>query len=485
MKRFAKYKLILAVLLFGLVMISQPAAAVKAESAAFGFSKVEETVRVGDVITVVLSVDSAVHTGELHGFISYNSNMLEYVTGPGCIVGGEGILRIDEDDFDENLSVRKYTMYFKVLGIGSSSIAMRGSPEIYESDTGYLMSVSMSPLEINAEAAYRASSDSRLAVLKVNPGKLDPEFDPETHEYHLTVPNETTSLIVSAKENHTGATVKIEGNASLNVGQNRVLILVTAEDGSNGKYVIYVVREAAKDTSAPDGNSGTQGDAGGNGDSTSAPDSGKSDDPSAEIGDSQGQKPANVSGDTYFYVSDEEEKAILNIGSRYIICSDASDVKIPSGYNKTSIKISGHKITAYVPSDDAASDFLLLVLSRDGAEPELYSFDRAEKTIQRFYSVRTGSASTTGSGYSTIEEQELVDGYKKSMSNMSLVIAILSGVSMLLLILTISMALKRRDGSDNDYRPRRSGGTRSSGTRSSTSAGRRSSTSGRSSGSRR
>ena len=163
----------------------------------------------------------------------------------------------------------------------------------------------------------------------------------------------------------------------------------------------------------------------------------------------------------YFYATDEDGAVILNAGSRYTIEKPNDSIRIPDGYFKTSILISGHTVTAYSPTEDLSGDFLLLILSRNGKEAELYSFDRVEKTLQRYSSSKGGNTiGNTASGYSTIDEQELVAGYEKSLSSLTLVIAILSGVCMLLLILTIRMALKSRKAGSAQPRKRTSSGTR-------------------------
>ena len=110
--------------------------------------------------------------------------------------------------------------------------------------------------------------------------------------------------------------------------------------------------------------------------------------------------------------------------------------------------ISGHTVTAYAPSNNPGSDYLLLILEKEGSQPAIYSFDRVEKTLQRLNDERIVVGSKTGSGYSTIEEEELVKSYEKSMGTMTMVIAILSGICMLLLIIVIRMALKNRNELD-------------------------------------
>ncbi|MCR5428392.1 MAG: cadherin-like beta sandwich domain-containing protein [Lachnospiraceae bacterium] len=447
MKAFKKT--VITLLLTAAVMISPLAAPAKvqAASASIGFEKDLETVRVDDVVAVTLKLTADAIIGAFEGYISYNSDVLDFVTGPETIVGGEGILKINDSDPDARFNERSYLLFFKAVGIGSCDIKLRGTPEIYQAETDFPMSVSSSPLTIDVMASQKASSDASLAAMKISPGTLTPEFSPQVFEYSVTVPYETTTLLVSAVTSDTKANVKIEGNDELDVGQNRVLLLVTAEDGTLNKYVIYAAREPEK--AAPGGDTP---------ETTGTPDNTDNTGTAEQTPEGGNTAPAEGS---YFYAADEDDGVILYAGSRYTIGKDNGSIKIPEGYFKTSILISGHTVTAYSPTEDLSSDFLLLILSKNGGEPELYSFDRVEKTVQR-YSLSKKDAtinSKPSSGYSTIDEAELKKNYDKSLHNLTLVIAIMSGICMLLLILTIRMALKSKE--KKSAPPRRQGtGTR-------------------------
>ncbi len=442
-------------LLLAMAVIISPLMAgteARAASAAIGFEKDLETVRVDDVVTVTLKLTADAIIGTFEGYISYNSDVLAFVTGPETIVGGEGILKINDSDPDARFNERSYTIFFKATGIGSCDIKMRGNPEIYQAETDFPMSVSSSPLTIDVLASQRASSDASLAAMKISPGTLTPDFSPEIFEYSVTVPYETTTLLVSAVTSDAKANVKIEGNDELDVGQNRVLLLVTAEDGSLNKYVIYAAREPEKN-----------GDSGAGTDVTGTPADGENTESGTPENTNEGGQTAPAEG-SYFYATDEDGLVYLNAGSRYTIEKDTGSVKIPEGYFKTSILISGHTVTAYSPTEDLSSDFLLLILSKNGGEPELYTFDRVEKTVQRYSSVKKDTTinSKTSSGYANINEAELTGKYEKSLHNLTLVIAIMSGICMLLLILTIRLALKSKE---KKSAPARRTGTRTRNTR--------------------
>ena len=85
------------------------------------------------------------------------------------------------------------------------------------------------------------------------------------------------------------------------------------------------------------------------------------------------------------------------------------------------------------------------MLQKEGCEPALYSYDRVEKTVQRYYVDINSRMQQTASGYATYDEAELKAGYEKTLGILTVVIAALCGVCMLLLIITIRLALKKRE----------------------------------------
>lgn len=90
--------------------------------------------------------------------------------------------------------------------------------------------------------AVKKSSNSNLESLQIAEGVFSPEFAKNVYEYAIIVPNEITKLNIAATQEHSRATVKVVGNEELQVGDNTVEIIVTAEDGSSSTYKIYATR---------------------------------------------------------------------------------------------------------------------------------------------------------------------------------------------------------------------------------------------------
>lgn len=85
-------------------------------------------------------------------------------------------------------------------------------------------------------------------IINVNPelyGVLDPkEFDPDVHEYSMTVPSRIKKLIFNVEKGHKYQTVTGDGEVMLEAGENTIVITVTAEDGvTKSEYTYHITRD--------------------------------------------------------------------------------------------------------------------------------------------------------------------------------------------------------------------------------------------------
>jgi hypothetical protein len=95
-----------------------------------------------------------------------------------------------------------------------------------------------------AEPAAK-NSDAALKNISVSAGTLDPDFAPETTAYTVAVAHAVEQITVTGAASHEEATVLGGGEQSLNVGQNAIPLIVTAQDGTTGIYTVTVSRGAA------------------------------------------------------------------------------------------------------------------------------------------------------------------------------------------------------------------------------------------------
>jgi VCBS repeat-containing protein len=90
-----------------------------------------------------------------------------------------------------------------------------------------------------------ASADADLKTLTVSAGTLSPAFSASTTDYTLAVGNSVGSITVTGTANHKFATVgNIGKELALQVGDNKISVVVLAEDLSVKTYSITVTRAA-------------------------------------------------------------------------------------------------------------------------------------------------------------------------------------------------------------------------------------------------
>lgn len=374
---------------------------IQAASATVSFSTESSIISKGNSLTVSLTIDADEIIGGFEGFISYDSDILEFEKGGNSITGGEGILRISDTDISDADTKRKYVMKFKALKVGSCQFSISDKPMVYSYDSGNDMSVSSNEISVKVMTAQRASKDTSLADIKISPGTLSPAFDSQTYGYYTDVEEDINDIIVSAKANDEKASVQISGNTNLKSRENKVILTVRAESGDTKDYVIYVNK---KETA-------------GNSDETSK-------------GDENNTEDTSYIGGTY----------------RYEPIIPASDDMIPEGYIKTEIAIDGKNITAYAPKDTIENEFLLIYASNEKGEKNFYQYDRIEKTMQRYIEPDNTSAPVIENTTQSSDAEK----YNAKLNQLSLIIAVLSAFSALMLIIVIRQFLKSRGYKEDD-----------------------------------
>lgn len=86
------------------------------------------------------------------------------------------------------------------------------------------------------------SSNNNLQNLEITGMEIEPEFNKEITEYYLIVDLTVEELEVIATAEDDQATVNIYNNEELIEGENIIKVIVTAEDGTQKVYTIYVTK---------------------------------------------------------------------------------------------------------------------------------------------------------------------------------------------------------------------------------------------------
>ncbi len=105
--------------------------------------------------------------------------------------------------------------------------------------------ITVDDLTWSATVSVPKSSDNTLKSLSVTGYAIN--FKPSTEKYYIEVPNDVTRVEINAEVNDPAARMEIKNISPLVAGEsNRVRVVVTAENGSERTYSIYVTRKASE-----------------------------------------------------------------------------------------------------------------------------------------------------------------------------------------------------------------------------------------------
>ena len=324
----------------------------------------------------------------------------------------------------------------------------------------------------NENKEEKKSSNASLGSLVISAGTLSPEFSAATKDYTATVDYSCSSLAVTANPADSKASVtSVKGNDSLEVGENTVSVVVTAEDGSTSTYNIVVTRRAEDDPENADKQdnwkkfdiNGTEWTMvndipedvvpEGFEHSKTVIDGLEYNTLHGTFGDITLVYLQSESGNGLFVYDAAQNTAYefvrINSESHFIVVLLPKVDDVPEGYNEISLSIEGKGVaTAYQTkvekSDDQTKDFYLVYAINDNGESGWYTYDSVDGTYMR----TELSTPTVAQEENDTTKSELVPG----IANKYLVLAaILVLVIVILLLLLIVSAVKNRKYKAMDY----------------------------------
>lgn len=324
----------------------------------------------------------------------------------------------------------------------------------------------------NENKEEKKSSNASLGSLVISAGMLSPEFSAATKDYTATVDYSCSSLAVTANPADSKASVtSVTGNDSLEVGENTVSVVVTAEDGSTSTYNIVVTRRAEDDPENADKQdnwkkfdiNGTEWTMvndipedvvpEGFEHSKTVIDGLEYNTLHGTFGDITLVYLQSESGNGLFVYDAAQNAAYefvrINSESHFIVVLLPKVDDVPEGYNEISLSIEGKGVaTAYQTkaekTDDQTKDFYLVYAMNDNGESGWYTYDSVDGTYMR----TELSTPTVAQEENDAVKSELVPG----IANKYLVLAaILVLIIIILLLLLIVSAVKNRKYKAMDY----------------------------------
>ena len=327
----------------------------------------------------------------------------------------------------------------------------------------------------NENNEEKKASNASLSSLVISAGTLSPEFSAATKDYTATVDYSCSSLAVTANPADSKASViSVTGNDSLEVGENTVSVVVTAEDGSTSTYNIVVTRRAEDDPENADKQdnwkkfniNGTEWTMvndipedvvpEGFEHSKTVIDGLEYNTLHGTFGDITLVYLQSESGNGLFVYDATQNAAYeyvrINSESHFIVVLLPKVDDVPEGYNEVSLSIEGKGVaTAYQTKaekkDDKIKDFYLVYAINDNGESGWYTYDSVDGTYMR----TELSTPTVAQEENDAVKSELVPGIANKYLVLAAILILVIIILALLLLVVVVKNRKRTANDEEDY----------------------------------
>lgn len=374
---------------------------INAASANIKISTDNSDVTVGEEFVVTIDIKSDDFIGDFETNLTYNSEVLEFISASSPISGGNGFLRMAAIDVFEGNTSLKMGIKFKALKAGISDIGFTGNIMIFEFETQEEMPVSSEVLTINVRNKEEASNNNYLSKLIVKPEGLDPKFKKDIFEYNLVVNEDVDSIKVNAVPEDENAKTMIIGDKHIKDGDNKLVITVKAESGKEREYTINVNRKTK-----------------------------------------EGELQANpyeefIEG---MDLIEYESNKYIMLKNKYMIIELKNKEIIPKGYIESSLTIGDIVIQVFTKENQLDSEVVLIYAMNDKGDEGFYNYHRKEKTIQKFFEVEE-----------TIKDESVYNSDKETGKDISSTLRITIIILIfIILILLVNLSILLIKGQKNN-----------------------------------
>ena len=422
MKRVGKTKLwVFGLLCFMAFSLNVNAASVSVKASSSSITK-------GGTVTFTTTVSSSSPLVTIEGSLSCSG------------AGVNGGANLSFEDSSNSIYSKTFTYTAKANSTGTITCSTSGVRILDMSSSDWInlnnASTSVSVKDAVVIPPKEYSSNNYLEELSIDGFELSPEFDKETLEYSVEVPNDTEKVIINAKKEDSTASVSGSGEVSVSEGANKIEVKVTAQNGNERVYVINVnVKELDPINVTVDDKEYTiirKND-------VLEPPAGY-EETTVKIGDEDvlaytndktkytlvGLKDEDGNGAWYIY--DEEKDTytpyvFYNFNGVSLITLDMPKNLIPDGFVKSSFEYNDERVEGYKYKSNSQF-YLIYGMNSETGEKGLYMFDKKEGTVQRF-------------------NDEIADIYKDKADLYFMILMIVSGIVGVAIVATAVVLIVR------------------------------------------
>lgn len=248
------------------------------------------------------------------------------------------------------------------------------------------------------------SSDNSLSSLVVSKGTLDPVFESGTTEYKINLSADVTAINIEATANDSKASVSGTGEQSVKPGDNKLEVVVTAENGSTKAYVINAYVDE-KPTTFLKMNGKDYGVVP-NVESVITPTGFEQTTISVDGKEIPAWKNSitnmtlvyllNEKSEKNFYIYENNEvtsiyKPIALLGYNLAIIDIPSDLQERSGFVFKEVEIDGQKLPGWTFENEVFANYSLIYVMNEKGEKVYFQYEKVSNTLQPY----SGAAAVT------------------------------------------------------------------------------------------
>ncbi|MDD3340739.1 MAG: cadherin-like beta sandwich domain-containing protein [Bacilli bacterium] len=201
----------------------------------------------------VIAEDGNVRVYTLHVFRKYSSNANLFTILSDTENALEPLFQKEITEYQMHVdnAIKNITL----TGIAEEASATVSGNGTYSLHTGENVVTIKTTSEDGTEKAYKItivrdlSSNTNLSSITAKEGSLSPKFNKEVTSYQVKVLENVTSLDLTVLKEDDTSTYEIIGNKDFILGENLVIIKVTAQDGTSKQYTLKVIRQESGTTS--------------------------------------------------------------------------------------------------------------------------------------------------------------------------------------------------------------------------------------------
>jgi len=200
---------------------------------------------VGSSVYIQLDVNygTQLKIRDLHVYVTYDTNYLEledvlWIQSRGSYKTEKGRIYVDKEVGSDWNSGATMQFKFKVLKDGLTRVDIGRNGDSHYSN-GDVIGQSFAPVSISAT---KPSTSTIIGTLYVKGYTMQPTFSKTTYSYNLTVPSDVSVVEIAGSKGDSKQTITGFGKKNLSYGDNRVRVVVSAQDGSSRTYEIMIHR---------------------------------------------------------------------------------------------------------------------------------------------------------------------------------------------------------------------------------------------------